>query len=59
MSRNATDILRELRGIVKRIERDAAGVASVLGRMIELQERRQVEPGQDKGAPPVAAPGPA
>ena len=59
MSRNATDILRELRGIVKRIERDAAGVASVLGRMIELQERRQVEPGQDKGAVESAAPKPA
>ncbi|MBM4078593.1 MAG: hypothetical protein FJ278_02770 [Planctomycetes bacterium] len=59
MSRNAADILRELRGIVKRIERDAAGVASVLGRMIELQERRQVQPGQDKGAVEIAAPKPS
>jgi len=59
VSRNAADILRELRGIVKRIERDAAGVASVLGRMIELQERRQVQPGQDKGAVEIAAPKPS
>jgi len=59
MSRSAAEVLSELVRIVKRIERDAAGVASVLSKMVELQERRQGEPGQGKGAPPVAAPGPS
>jgi len=59
MSRSAAEVLRELSRIVKRIERDAAGVASVLSRMVELQERRQGEPVSGKGSPPVAAPRPS
>jgi len=56
--KSAVEVLRVLVERVRRIERDAGEVAAVLDRMIELQPRRQVEPGQDKGAPPVAAPGP-
>ena len=59
MSRSAAEVLSELVTIVKRIQRDAAGVASVLSRMVELQERRQGEPVSGKGSPPVASPGPS
>jgi len=48
MSRSAAEVLSELVRIVKRIERDAAGVASVLNR-----------PVSGKGSPPVAAPRPS
>ena len=66
MSKSAADILRELSGVVRRIERDAAdiasragGVAAVLDRMIEPRPRREPEPGQDKGPVEIAAPGPS
>lgn len=66
MSKSAADILRELVGVVRRVERDAAdiasragGVAAVLERMSQLQPRREPGPGQAKGSPPVAAPGPS
>ena len=57
--RSAVEVLSVLVERVRRIERDAGEVAAVLGRMIELQERRQVEPVSGKGSPPIAAPGPS
>jgi len=57
--RSAVEVLRVLVERVRRIERDAGEVAAVLSKMVELQERRQVEPGQDKGAVEIAAPKPS
>ena len=64
--KSAVEILRDLSGVVRRIERDAAslaghvaGVAAVLERLVACQGRRQVEPGSGKGPEPVAAPGPS
>ncbi len=54
--KSTVEIIRELSGIVRRIEQDAKGIASraggvatVLGRMVELQECR-------KGEAPARAP---
>ena len=64
--KSAVEILRDLSGVVRRMESDAAslashaaGVAAVLEKMrdgIEKQ-RRQGEPVSGKGPSPVAAPG--
>jgi hypothetical protein len=62
--KSAAEILRDLSGVVRRIESDAAalasraaGVAAVLEKLVDVQSRRQGEPGSGKGPSPVAAPG--
>jgi hypothetical protein len=54
--KSAVEVLSILVERVRRIERDAGGVAAVLDKMIELQPRRQGEPVSGKGPEPVAAP---
>jgi len=56
---SAVEVLSTLVRRVERIERDAGEIAAVLVRMIELQSRRQGEPGSGMGPEPVAAPGPS
>lgn len=59
MSMSTAEILATLSERVRRIERDAAGVAAVLEKMRDGIEkrRRQGEPVSGKGPSPVAAPG--
>jgi len=55
--RSAVEVLGVLVERIRRIERDAGEIADILDRMIELQPRREPEPGQDKGPAESAAPG--
>ncbi len=51
------DALVMLARRVERIEREVGDIVTILGRVIEHQQRRRGEPVSDKGPEPVATPG--
>lgn len=63
--KSTVEIIRELSGIVRRIEQDAKGIASRAGGVAAVLERmtahRALQPGphQQQGTEPVATPGPS